>query len=153
MMLAGLHVLGEQSTSTSVMQQRSSRCKQKTSLVLQGAGNLVGVCVTLMSDRQAACAPHLDALQGVDVPDPDGLVPGPREHVPRTHRQHAHVVLVPLQRPLALQRRRIPHLPESLACVSRNTSDTVACHSPAHNKAAADGEPFRIGYYHLDDVL
>ena len=41
---------------------------------------------------------------------PDALVPGAREDVAVAHCQHAHVVLVPLQRAQARQRLAVPHL-------------------------------------------
>ena len=43
-------------------------------------------------------------------PAPDGLVPGPGEDVLVADGQHAHVVLMPLQRAQALQAHAVPHL-------------------------------------------
>ena len=46
----------------------------------------------------------------VDGRAPDALVPGAGEDVAVAHRQHAHIVLVPLQRAQARQRLAVPHL-------------------------------------------
>ena len=49
---------------------------------------------------------------------PDALIPRAREHIAVPHGQHAHVVLMPLQRTKALQGLAVPHLLRK-SCLSR----------------------------------
>ena len=65
----------------------------------------------------------------VDGGAPDALVPGAGEDVAVSHRQHAHIVLVPLQRAQARQCLAVPHL-HAAAHIQVIVPATAALHLP-----------------------